>query len=66
MYLLNLMAMLGSIVVGIYVPELIPVMPDGFMEKDIMQTIVVVSCIIGIIFKCRAGTDEFAFTLSAG
>ncbi|MGN0513809.1 MAG: ATP-binding protein [Lachnospiraceae bacterium] len=58
MYLLNLVAMLGSIVVGIYVPELVPVMPDGFMEKDILQTIVVVSCIIGIIFKYQTYVYE--------
>lgn len=58
MYLLNLAAMLGTIVVGIYFPELVAVMPDGFMEKDIMQTIVVVSCIIGIIFKYQTYVYE--------
>ncbi len=58
MYLLNLAAMLGAIVVGIYHPELVAVMPDGFMEKDIMQTVVVVSCIIGIIFKYQTNVYE--------
>lgn len=58
MYFLNLVAMLGAIVVGIYFPELVAVMPDGFMEKDILQTIVVVSCIIGIIFKYQTYVYE--------
>lgn len=38
MYALNLAAMLGCILVGTYHPELVAVMPDGFMEKDIAQS----------------------------
>ena len=38
MYALNLEAMLGCIQVGTYHPELVAVMPDGFMEKDIAQS----------------------------
>ena len=58
MYALNLAAMIGCIIVGIYHPELVATMPDGFMEKDIMQTLVVVSCIIGVIFKYQTHVYE--------
>lgn len=58
MYALNLAAMIGCIIVGIYHPELVAQMPDGFMEKDIIQTIVVVSCIIGVIFKYQTHVYE--------
>ena len=58
MYALNLGAMIGCILVGIYHPELVAEMPDGFMEKDIIQTIVVVSCIIGVIFKYQTHVYE--------
>ena len=58
MYALNLAAMIGCIIVGIYYPELIVKLPDGFMEKDIIQSIVVVSCIIGIIFKYQTRVYE--------
>lgn len=58
MYALNLAAMIGCIIVGIYYPELIVELPDGFMEKDIIQSIVVVSCIIGIIFKYQTHIYE--------
>ncbi|MDD5994705.1 MAG: ATP-binding protein, partial [Clostridiales bacterium] len=58
MYLMNLVAMLGAIVVGIYFPEQVSEMPAGFMEKDILQTIVVVSCIIGAIFKYQTHLYE--------
>lgn len=58
MYALNLAAIIGCIIVGIYYPDLIVKLPTGFMEKDIIQSIVVVSCIIGIIFKYQAHVYE--------
>ena len=58
MYALNLAAMIGCIIAGVYHPELVVKMPDGFMEKDIIQTIVVVSCIIGAIFKYQTHVYE--------
>ena len=58
MYALNLIAMIGCIIVGIYYPGLVAQMPDGFMEKDIIQSLVVVSCIIGVIFKYQTHVYE--------
>ena len=58
MYALNLAAMIGCIIVGTYYPELVATMPAGFMEKDIIQSIVVVSCIIGVIFKYQTHVYE--------
>lgn len=58
MCVLNLVAMIGSILLGIYRPELVTQMPEGFMENDIIQAIVVVSCIIGAIFKYQTHTYE--------
>lgn len=58
MYALNLITMIGCIIVGIYYPGLVAQMPDGFMEKDIIQSLVVVSCIIGVIFKYQTHVYE--------
>lgn len=58
MYALNLAAMIGCIIIGVYHPELLAEMPPGFMEKDIIQSIVVVSCIIGIIFQYQTYVYE--------
>ena len=58
MYALNLAAMIGCIIIGIRYPELIVELPAGFMEKDIIQSIVVVSCIIGVIFKYQTHVYE--------
>lgn len=58
MYALNLSAMIGCIIIGIRYPELIVELPAGFMEKDIIQSIVVVSCIIGVIFKYQSHVYE--------
>ena len=51
MYGVNLIALLGTIVVGELHPEWFTEMPANYMIGDIMQSIVIVSCIIGIIFK---------------
>ena len=58
MYILNLVAMIGCIILGIYYPELMMEMPEGYMEKDIIQSIVVVSCIIGVIFQYQTKVYE--------
>lgn len=58
MYALNLAVMIGCIFVGVYYPELVVQMPDGFMEKDIAQSIMAVSCIIGVIFKYQTHVYE--------
>ncbi len=51
MYGINLIALLGTIIVGELHPEWFTKMPANYMQNDIMQSIVIVSCIIGIIFK---------------
>ena len=51
MYGVNLIALLGTIVIGELHPEWFTEMPPNYMQSDIMQSIVIVSCIIGIIFK---------------
>lgn len=58
MYALNLIAMIGCIIVGFYYPEFVAEMSEGFMEKDIIQTLIVVSCIIGVIFKYQTHLYE--------
>ncbi|MCR5011254.1 MAG: response regulator [Lachnospiraceae bacterium] len=51
MYGVNLIALLGTIVIGELHPDWFTEMPPNYMQSDIMQSIVIVSCIIGIIFK---------------
>ena len=51
MYGINLIALLGTIVIGELHPDWFTEMPPNYMQSDIMQSIVIVSCIIGIIFK---------------
>ncbi|MCR5598858.1 MAG: response regulator [Lachnospiraceae bacterium] len=51
MYCVNLIALLGTIVIGEFHPEWFTEMPANYMQSDIMQSIIIVSCIIGIIFK---------------
>ena len=58
MYICNLLAITGSIILGKYHPELFSKMPDGYMQRDIIQTIIVVSLIIGIIFKYQTHVYE--------
>ena len=58
MYALNLAAMVVCILIGVDHPEFVVQMPDGFMEKDIIQSLVVVSCIIGVIFKYQTYVYE--------
>lgn len=58
MYALNLVALIGSILVGNNHPEWFKPMPDGYMIGDIIQTIVAVSAIIGIIFKYQTYVYE--------
>ena len=58
MYALNLVAMIGCILLGIYHPELLVQMPDGYMERDIIQAMVIVSCIIGVIFQYQTHVYE--------
>ena len=58
MYILNLLTMTGSIILGKFHPEFFSEMPAGYMICDIIQTIVVVSCIIGIIFKYQTHVYE--------
>ena len=58
MYSLNLIALIGSILVGENHPEWFKPMPEGFMKGDIIQTIIAVSAIIGIIFKYQTHVYE--------
>lgn len=58
MYALNLAVMTGCIIVGSHYPELLVQMPDGYMEQDIIQTIAIVSCIIGVIFQYQTHVYE--------
>ena len=51
MYAINLVAMITCIVVGNQHPSWFKPVPDGYMQSDIIQTIIAVSMIIGIIFK---------------
>lgn len=51
MYAINLVALIGCIILGIHHPDWFLEMPEGYMESDIIQSIIIVSCIIGIIFK---------------
>ncbi|MBR5419777.1 MAG: response regulator [Lachnospiraceae bacterium] len=58
MYGVNLVFMMGSIVLGESHPEWFVEMPEGYMMSDIMQSIFIVSCIIGIIFKYQTYVYE--------
>ena len=58
MYICDLLAAIGTILIGSRYPELIKPVPDGFMQSDILQTIVAVSAIIGIIFKYQTHVYE--------
>ena len=58
MYAIDLIALIGSIVIGKSHPEWFVKMPDDYMLGDIVQTIVAVSSIIGIIFKYQSYTYE--------
>lgn len=58
MYAVNLAALTGCIVLGNYHPEWFSEMPDGYMQQDIIQSMILVSCIIGIIFKYQTYVYE--------
>ena len=58
MYIVDLLALIGSIIIGDSHPDWFVPMPPDFMEGDIIQTIVAVSAIIGIIFKYQSYTYE--------
>ncbi|MCR5249290.1 MAG: response regulator [Lachnospiraceae bacterium] len=58
MYGINLVAMLGCIIFGTLHPDWFLEMPEGYMMSDILQSIVIVSCIIGIIFKYQTHVYE--------
>lgn len=58
MYIFNLLTITGSIILGKYHPELFVKMPEDYMQQDIIQTIIVVSLIIGIIFKYQTHVYE--------
>ena len=51
MYGINLITLLGTIAAGVDHPEWFTEMPEGYMTGDIIQSVAIVSCIIGIIFK---------------
>ncbi len=58
MYALNLIALIGCIIIGTYHPEWFVEMPDDYMISDIIQSILIVSLIIGIIFKYQTHVYE--------
>ncbi|MBR3306275.1 MAG: response regulator [Lachnospiraceae bacterium] len=58
MYGLNLVALVGIIVLGESHPEWFTEMPEGYMMNDIIQSVIIVSCIIGIIFKYQTYVYE--------
>jgi len=58
MYALNLIALIGCIIVGTSHPEWFVEMPDDYMISDIIQSILIVSLIIGIIFKYQTYVYE--------
>ena len=58
MYVIDLISLIGCIIVGSYHPEWFTEMPEGFMQGDIIQSIVSVSAIIGIIFKYQSYVYE--------
>ena len=58
MYACNLLAAIGTILIGSRHPELFAPMPENYMQNDITQTIIAVSAIIGIIFKYQTHVYE--------
>ena len=58
MYVLNLAAMISCIIIGQYHPEYFIEMPEDYMLEDIIQTIIVVSLIIGVILKYQTYVYE--------
>ncbi len=58
MYALNLAALISTIIVGQYHPEWFDVMPDNYMITDIIQSVIIVSMIIGVIFKYQTYAYE--------
>ena len=58
MYAVDLLAVICCIVIGSKYPALLKTMPEGFMQNDIIQSVISVSAIIGIIFKYQSYVYE--------
>ena len=58
MYALDTVVLIGCIVIGNQHPDWFKEVPDGYMQSDIIQTIIAVSAIIGIIFKYQTYVYE--------
>ena len=51
MFAVDAAVMIGCICIANFYPQLVPSMPENYMVTDICQTIFIVSCIVGGIFK---------------
>ena len=58
MYVLNVAVMVGCMVLGEHHPEWFVEMPEGYMMGDIIQSVILVTCIIGVIFKFQTRVYE--------
>lgn len=58
LYAVDLLALIACIIIGSKYPALLKTMPEGFMQNDIIQSVIFVSAIIGIIFKYQSYVYE--------
>ncbi len=58
MYILDVVVMIGCMTLGEHHPEWFVMMPEGYMISDIIQSVILVTCIIGVIFKFQTSVYE--------
>lgn len=58
MYALNVAAMCSCLLYEVYHPERIQTLSDGAMAFDIAQSMIVISCIFGVVFKYKSYAYE--------